>query len=152
MTPERRTPGGNRANAKQSAETAPPEYSATPSCRTSPRRRPPYALAMLNMVRTGKSPNVYLFAGAEGWNQAEHRRRTFGEGTALVLPPSEDPEGFRWPALDALCLIPGDCDGDRLRRLVVAMLAAGCRCIVEVRPGQAPACHYASAEDARRAA
>ena len=112
----------------------------------------PYAKHVQELQRAGRVPNVFAFAGRDAWKQAKHRRETHGEGTALVLPPGNHPEGFRWPALDALVLVPGDAEGDTVRRLVVAMLAAGCRCIVEARPGQAPACHYASAEDARRAA
>lgn len=111
-------------------------------------RSAPYARAILERMRAGKHPNVYAFAGSDGWNLAEHRRRTHGEGTALVLPPGDDPEQFRWPALDALVAIPGDCSGDRFRRLVVALLTAGCRCIIEIRPDQAPTAHYADERDA----
>ena len=115
-------------------------------------RAAPYSRAILEAQRAGRHPSVYLFAGSDCWNLAEHRRRTHGEGSALVLPPGEDPEAFRWPALDALVLVPGDCDGDTVRRLVVALLIARCRCIVEARPDQAPACHYARADDAMEAA
>ena len=115
-------------------------------------RSAPYARQVIKRQRAGIEPNVYCFAGSDAWNQAENRRRTHGDGSAIVLPLGDDPESFRWPTLDAICLIPGDCDGDRFRRLVLAMLTAGCRCIVEIRSGKAPCCHYASADDVRRAA
>jgi len=31
---------------------------------------------------------------------------------------------------------------------VVCLLTAGCRCIIEIRPDQAPTAHYADARDA----
>jgi len=119
---------------------------------TTARRLAPYARHVIQRQRAGVEPNVYLFAGSDCWNQAEHRRRTHGDGTALVLPPGEPPESYRWPSLDALCLIPGAAEGDLVRRLVICLLCAGCRCVVEIRPDQAPACHYARADDAMEAA
>lgn len=148
MTAEKRTPGGNRANAKQSAGTAQNEYTATPSRIASSGRLAPYARAVLDLLRAGKNPNVYLFAGSDAWSQAEYRRRTHGEGSILALPPGDYPRAYRWPALDALVAIPGDCDGERFRALVRSLLLTGCRCVVEVRHGQAPTCHYADKRDA----
>jgi hypothetical protein len=97
-------------------------------------------------------PNVYLFAGSDAWNQAEYRRRTHGAGSVIVLPPDEYPDRFRWPRLDALVAIPGDCPGDLFRALVRVLLVAGCRCVVEIRPGTAPVAHYADERDALGAA
>lgn len=139
----------------KSAGTAPDQFTPTRGRRTSPVRLAPYARAVLDLLRASKNPNVYLFAGSDAWNQAEHRRRTHGEGSTLVSPPGDDPQTFRWPPLDALVLIPGDAEGETIRRLVIALLTAGCRCVVELRHdparsgrGLAPACHYASADDA----
>lgn len=109
------------------------------------RRLPPYARHITEAQRAGRHPNVYLFAGSDAWNQAEHRRWTHGEGSALVLPPGDEPEDFRWPALDALVLVPGDAEGDVVRRLVICLLIAGCRCIVEIRPDRQPIAHYGTA-------
>ena len=111
-------------------------------------RLAPYARAVIDLQRAGRHPNVYLFAGRDCWNMAEHRRRTHGDGTALVLPPGERPDSFRWPRLDALVLVPGDEAGDIIRALIVRLLASGTRCVVEVRPGHTPACHYADEREA----
>ena len=110
MNPESRNPAGaGRDSGGQPNESCNQNYT--------PTRAAPYSRSILEAQRAGRHPNVYCFAGSDAWNQAEHRRRTHGEGTALVLPPGEDPEAFRWPALDALVLVPGDCDGDSVRRL-----------------------------------
>ena len=111
---------------------------------TRPTRLAPFGRQVIAHQRAGIEPNVFIYAGSNCWNLGKQRCRSHGEGTALVLPPDDDPETYRWPALDALCAIPGDCDGDRFRRLVLVLLATGCRCVVEVRPFRAPACHYAS--------
>lgn len=116
-------------------------------------RLAPFARLILKAQRAGRHPNVYLFAGSDAWGRAQRRHRIHGEATALVLPPDCEPEALIWPRLDALTILPGDCDGERFRRLVVALLKAGCRCIAEVRPdpdrpgfGLAPVCHYARAD------
>lgn len=145
MSAETRTPGEHRATEGITAKRLGINYSVS-------RRLAPYARHIIADQRACRHPNVYCFAGSDAWNQAEYRRRTHGDGSALVLPTGDDPESYRWPALDALVLVPGDAEGDTVRRLVVTMLAAGCRCIVEIRPGKAPCCHYASADDVRRAA
>jgi hypothetical protein len=113
----------------------------------------PFSRLILEAQRAGRHPNVYLFAGSDAWDRAQWRHRTHGEGTALVLPPDREPEALIWPCLDSLVIVPGDCDGERFRRLVVALLKAGCRCIAEVRPdperpglGLPPVCHYGCAE------
>lgn len=140
MTPQRITPPGGGARKRLGGSTFTADYTA--------RRAAPYSRAILNAQRLGKHPNVYCYAGSDCWNQAEHRRRTHGEGSTLVLPPDDDPHSYRWPRLDAVTAIPGDCDGERFRALIVALLTAGCRCIVEARPDQAPTCHYADERDA----
>lgn len=111
-----------------------------------PRRPAPYARQVAAGIRPDREPNVFVFAGSDAWNMAENRRRNFGVDSALVLPPGDDPDGFRWPPLDAIVAIPGDCDGARFRALVRALLRDGVRCVVEIRPGRrAPVAHYATA-------
>lgn len=145
MNPEIRTPGGHRANEGACAGTARLHSTAR-------RRLAPYARQILDLQRRGIDPNVYLFAGSAAWNQAEYRRRTHGEGSVLVLPPGEHPDRFRWPRLDALVALPGDCPGHRFRALVRALLVAGGRCVIEIRPGTAPVAHYADERDTLGAA
>lgn len=118
--------------------------------KTSPTRAAPYSKAIFEALRLGQYPSVYLFAGRDAWHQAKHHRRMHGENSALVLPLDAEPEEIVWPAIDALVVIAGDCPGDRFRRLVVELLSAGCRCVVEVRPdpkqpgvGLPPVAHYA---------
>jgi len=133
MTPQRESPP-RPATGNGLENTLQRDYIA-------PRRLAPYARHVTERQRAGIEPNVYIFAGSDCWNLAEHRRRTHGDGSTLVLPPGEPPESFRWPALDALCLIPGDAEGDLVRRLVVCLLCAGCRCVMELRPGKPPVAH-----------
>lgn len=134
--------GGGRRLGKQPVETI-----AQPELPWTRMKLAPFSKAILEQQRAGRTPNVYLFAGSDAWNQAEYRRRTHGDGSALVLPPGERPEAFRWPALDALVLVPGDEAGDIIRALIVRLLAAGTRCVVEIRPGLAPIAHYAEQSD-----
>lgn len=60
-------------------------------------RNAPYAREVRTELEAGRYPAVYVFAGPDAWRRAEHRRLTYGLGTALVLPSSELPETFRWP-------------------------------------------------------
>jgi len=118
-------------------------------------KHPPYSKAVIAALHAGRWPNVYLFAGTDQfgrncWELAQRRIITHGEGTALALPSGGDPYCYRWPALDSLVVIPGDCPGERFRALMRCLLAAGCRCAVEVRPDPErpdrylpPICHYA---------
>lgn len=130
------------------AGTARNNYTSSMAPATRCQRLAPYARSVFGLLREGKTPNVYLFAGSDAWNQAGHRHRTHGDGSVLVLPPGDDPGTYRWPVLDALVAIPDDCDGAHFRGLVRCLLVMGCRCIVEVRLGQEPICHYADERDA----
>lgn len=113
-------------------------FFSTVACRPAP-----YAKKVIERQLQGVEPNVYLFAGSDAWNLAEHRRRSYGEGSALVLPVGDDPKRYSWPRLDSLCLLPGDAEGEIVRQLIVCLLASGCRCIVELRPDQEAVLHYA---------
>ena len=64
------------------------------------RRPAPYSQEVRGALEAGRHPAVVIFAGRDAWHRAEHRRRTHGPGTALVLPPSELPEVFRWPRIE----------------------------------------------------
>jgi hypothetical protein len=58
-------------------------------------RLPPYGHDVEQAVAAGKNPNVFLFATSDAWDRARKRTR----GTALVLPPGDDPEVYRWPCV-----------------------------------------------------
>jgi hypothetical protein len=58
------------------------------------RHWPPYAREVQAAPR-----NVYLFTGTEAWRRARARRDARGDGTALLLPPGDDPGMYRWPAV-----------------------------------------------------
>ncbi len=65
-------------------------------------KRAPYALEVEQLLAVGKVPNVYVFAGANGWQRANARRDQHGPGSALVLPDEESPASLKWPAVDAV--------------------------------------------------
>jgi hypothetical protein len=60
----------------------------------------PYAREVQDAPR-----NVYLFTGAEAWRLARARRDARGTGTALLLPPGDDPGMYRWPSITQGILI-----------------------------------------------
>lgn len=99
-------------------------------------KRPPYSREVETILQTGREPNVWLFAGPDAWDKAKECRRTHGRGSALLLPPGDDPAGYCWPPVDGLMLI-ADADGEITRELVRAVLAAGVRVVIELRLGQA---------------
>ncbi len=56
---------------------------------------------------------------------------------AVVCPSDEQPERFDWrilAALDVLVKVPAPCDGDRLRRLLVELVAVKPRRLIVLRP------------------
>ena len=68
------------------------------------RRRCPYFAEVAQQSR-----NVYLFTGPDAWDRAKRRRESHGPGSALLLPPGEDPAALRWPPVpDGLLLAAGD--------------------------------------------
>ena len=99
-------------------------------------KRPPYAKEVEAILRTRREPNVWLFAGPDAWNKAKECRRIHGPGASLLLPPGDDPAGYQWPPVDGLMLV-ADAEGDLIRDLVRAVLAAGVRVVIELRHGSA---------------
>ncbi len=63
--------------------------------KASGRRLPPFGRDVERAVAAGKSPNVYIYATPDAWERVRNRTR----GTAMVLPPGEDPEAYRWPCV-----------------------------------------------------
>lgn len=114
----------------------------TPDCRWAP-----YSREIRALLARGHTPNVFCFAGSEAWQQARRRRITHRPGSAILLPPGEHPDSFRWPTLDALVLIPGHEVRETILALIVRLLSSGCRCVIEIRPDLAPVAHYSKKPD-----
>ena len=65
-------------------------------------RRAPFCSEVESLLKAGRSPNVYLYAGPGCWERADDRRISFGPGTALVLPDFVEPASLCWPRVDAM--------------------------------------------------
>lgn len=115
-----------------------PDAGRRESYSTDRRDYAPYAREVIEQQRAGRNPAVFVFAGSDGANQADYRRRLCGMGSALVLPPGKCPHGYFWPALDAPIVIQGDCTADRFNSLLRCLTAAGGRSIGAVPAGAPP--------------
>jgi hypothetical protein len=60
-------------------------------------RRPPFARDIEAAVAAGRHPNVFVFATADAWDRARRHRERHGADSALLLPPGEAPDAYRWP-------------------------------------------------------
>lgn len=56
---------------------------------------------------------------------ARDRRAAYGSGSALVLPPGDDPKSYRWPPLEDLVGRVDGLPGDRLEALARALVRDG---------------------------
>ncbi len=106
-------------------------------------KRAPYAREVETLLQAGREPNVWLFCGPDAWDNAKQCRQIHGPGSALVLPPGDDPAAYRWPPVDGLLLHPGGAEGATVRDLVRAVLRSGVRVVIELRGPQATY-HYAA--------
>ena len=87
----------------------------------SPRRNAPYACEVTAELAKGRSPNVYLFVGADAWERAVSRRIQHGPGSALVLLDDNAPDTLRWPRLDTLVVVwPDNTPAAYARKLKLA--------------------------------
>lgn len=84
-------------NASLAIQIEPAELCAT--------RLPPFGHDVLSSIAAGGTPNVYLFATLDAWNRARRRREHHGKGSALILPPGEAPDSFRWPVVPGGLLV-----------------------------------------------
>lgn len=94
------------------------------------RRPAPYRHEVAAVLAAGRNPSVHIFAGPDAWQRAEHRRRIYGLGTAMVLPAGEVPEAFDWPNIKPEAILITGHDpraGQSLRtRLFAACAGAAC--------------------------
>lgn len=68
-------------------------------------RLPPFAREIQAAVAAGKNPNVYVYSTPNAWDLARRRREYHGTDSALILPPGEAPESFRWPVVPGGLLV-----------------------------------------------
>jgi len=95
------------------------------------RRLPPFGKPLADAFLRGLQPKgrqacVYL----DAWPPEKSTR------AAVVCPRADEPERFDWrplAALDVLVRVPTPCDGDRLRRLLVELVAVKPRRLIVLR-------------------
>lgn len=87
-------------------QLADPNQRVDTTTRTPAKRMIPHGLATEEALRAGTLDlEPYLFCGTcpstgkDRWELANERIRTYGEGTAMVLPEGSNPADFRYPAL-----------------------------------------------------
>jgi hypothetical protein len=83
---------------------------------------PPFGNIILDAVRRGMKPNVFITAGSDAWDRHKIRRER------IVLPPGEDPAAFDWSFMRGLqpFIVGDDCPHTTLRKLAWCLLRAGC--------------------------
>jgi hypothetical protein len=90
------------------------------------RRLAPFGRDVQQAMAGGHTCNVFLFAcRPDPWKRANARRTACGPSSALVLPPGEDPESFRWPPLPDLVADITGLGADETRRLAHALVRDG---------------------------
>ncbi|MBS0567103.1 MAG: hypothetical protein JSS59_06770, partial [Proteobacteria bacterium] len=110
--------GGNRGVYEKHRGEAPESvYRAVPDAQltvipiepfeSGATRLPPFGREVEAAISAGKNPNVYLYAGRDSWQQARMRVARTSVGKTLLLPPGEDPNSYRWPAVPGGVFIVG---------------------------------------------
>lgn len=95
------------------------------------RKRPAYSGEVEAMLRAGRQPNVYAYAGRRCWDRARVRREAHGMGSIMVLGDELPPDRWRWPAgLDALVLAVDFIEPAAALAIARAAVAGGVRCVV----------------------
>lgn len=95
------------------------------------RKRPAFAGEVEALLRAGRQPNTYCYAGARCWERARLRRDNHGPGSTLVLVDDVPPDRWRWPAgLDAMVLAVDGIEPAQALAIARAAVAGGVRAIV----------------------
>lgn len=83
---------------------------------------PPFGARILEAVRRGEHPNVFITAGSDAWHRHEIRTER------VVLPPGEDPTAFDWTFMRGLepTIVGDDCPMPILEKLAWCLLRVGC--------------------------
>ena len=84
--------------------------------------RPPFGNLIIDLIRRGEKPNVFITAGGDAWHRHQFRRER------IVLPPNTDPASFDWSFMRGLAptIIGDDAPVTTLRKLAWCLLRAGC--------------------------
>ncbi len=90
------------------------------------RRLPPYGRALNAKTKRGETIEPYVYAGPFAWQEGALHSQY---GTALVLPPEDDADDYRWPVRN-LCVHVFWTDedkaaGEELTKLVSCLIRAG---------------------------
>jgi len=95
------------------------------------RKRPAYAGEVEGLLRAGRHPNVYCYAGRRCWDRARIRHDAHGVGSVLVLADDVPPDRWRWPAgLDAMVLAVEGVEPAAALAIARAAVVGGVRCVV----------------------
>jgi len=62
-------------------------------------RLPPFGREVMSELAQGRLLNVYVFAGSAAWDQTKKWRAGHGVGSAMLLPPGDDPANYSWPVV-----------------------------------------------------
>lgn len=96
------------------------------------RRLPPFGKPLANAFLRGLQPKRrQAFVWLDTW--PEKKPST----AAVVCPVDSEPDRFDWrilAGLDVLVKVQAHCDGDRLRRLLVELVAVKPRRLIVLRP------------------
>ena len=67
------------------------------------RKLPPYGRPLSAKIKRGENVEPYVYAGPFAWPEGNWHSQYIGQGTALVLPPEDDADDYRWPVRN-LCV------------------------------------------------
>jgi hypothetical protein len=106
----RRAPSKETGVNAAAAVVVEPEAPAIPVVPIEPSalrstRVPPFARDIRASIAAGRHPNVYIFATPNAWDRARHRRARHGIDSALILPPGEASDAYRWPVVPGGLLV-----------------------------------------------
>ena len=91
------------------------------------RPLPPYGGEVAREQMHGRHPDVVVYGGPFAHQLAEHRRKRFGLGSAIVVPHGRHAREFRWPTLDRVAVAAPGLDVEALHRLETAVRATCAR-------------------------
>jgi hypothetical protein len=102
-------------------------------------KMPPYG----RQVAARRHHNIWACAGRDGWRRGKFRNRSVAPGSALVLPPGEDPRKYSWPVrgLHIFVMWP-DGSLDELTALCISLIRCGAVSVVAPCDDDPEGCLY----------